>query len=138
MNPIPVYLYDLIITSEQQTALTTLEEQEIMDYCNKNNFVIIERVIDNIDNFTEISDQINLKNLLSKTNEGITVICYSMFRLTREVDNYSYIKNILNKASSLIIMEIPLDLDSINGYITYTMLASADTFRWQHKRNKPV
>jgi DNA invertase Pin-like site-specific DNA recombinase len=138
MNPIAVYLYDLRITSEQQTALTELEEQEIIDYCNKNNFVIIERVVDNLDSFTSISDQVNLINLLAKTNQGITVICYSMHRLTRDFENHLNIKKTLNKFSRLLIMELPLDLYTTNGHCVYQMLAATDAHRWQHKYNKTV
>lgn len=138
MNPIPVYLYDLSIISEQQPALTTLEEQEITDYCNKNNFVIIERVLDNLDSFTSISDQVNLKNLLDKTNQGITVICYSMHRLTRDLENHLNIKKTLKKFSRLLIMELPLDLYTSYGHCIYQMLACTDDHRWQRKYNKTV
>lgn len=136
MNPTPVYLYDLTIESEQQYPLTDTEEQEIVNFCNINNYVIVERVTDNLNTFTSMSDQTNLINLLSKINKGITVICYAMFRLTRDTENFLYIKNKLNKTSKLIVMEIPIDIYTIAGNQVYQITAIMDTFRWNRKYNK--
>jgi DNA invertase Pin-like site-specific DNA recombinase len=138
MNLTPVYLYDLSIKSEQQNPLTFHEEHEIIDYCNKNDLQIIKKVSDTLETFTDISYQRNLTDLiLSDLPYGPSIICYSTSRLTRETKNFLFIKKcITEKFGKLIILEIPVDLNEMNGNCLYEMMVTVDTYRWQRKYNR--
>lgn len=81
------------------------QEQNILDYCHKNNFIIMGRFKDNTNKYDE---QIELCNLISKLKLGDLLITYSLSVLSTKAYNlFKIIDFIQAKGAKL----LSLDLD---------------------------
>lgn len=120
----PGVLYSRISTNYQNDGFS-LEHQEkaMIDYCEKNNIYIIEKYSEVVSGGS--MERMELKRLLSSLKPGYCVICNAVSRLSRNLEDLLSInRQIKEKKSSLILLDIGVDSSTPNGKLLISLIGS--------------
>lgn len=110
------------------------QDRQITDYCEKNNLVIIGRFVDPNLSGKDIDSRKGLKAMLEQLRKGIVVVCASISRLSRNTEDLLCInRTIMEHGGELILLDVPMALNSISGEAYLGMIGTMVTM--ERKQN---
>lgn len=110
------------------------QDKQINDYCEKNNLVIISRFSDPNVSGKDILSRKGLTAMLEQLRKGIVVVCASISRLSRNTEDLLCInRTIMEHGGELILLDVPMALNSISGEAYLGMIGTMVTM--ERKQN---
>lgn len=113
-------------------TMSTEHQYAIMEeYCQKNDIIILEKFNDLSISGKNISDRPALRDLLSKLDKNMVVICENVARLSRNTEDLMYIyKLIKSREAELVILDISLDSDGPQIQMYTRMMQAYNKYHW--------
>ncbi len=110
------------------------QDHAIKVFCEKNNYVILEKFVDPSISGSSIAGRPGIKKLLEKLRKNIVVVVATVSRLSRNTEELLYINRMIQEAGSeLMVVDMPISPSSIQGELLLSMLGSFATL--ERKQN---
>ena len=126
-------IYSRVLTIQSNFSIYH-QDAELTDYCQKNNIEIVGKFVD-ISTGGDM-DRPELQKMLQSLKPGYCVICASVSRLARKLqDLLSICEKIKESGSSLIVLDINFPISSPEGNFLLSINGSISDFEYECKRN---